>query len=146
MFGQTYSRAYVLLMQNVWGVLRSLANVMIIWNRPYPEMVAATDGRCIWIDQSLTTVEWRCFLAHEAFHIKNGHRGCQSSAVERQVCLEVAQFLISFEDLERVASWSRNPWDMAEELGVTEQVVIDRLRTLDGGRIQQLWPASEHIA
>ncbi|NAZ14816.1 hypothetical protein GT020_01860 [Glutamicibacter soli] len=60
--------------------------------------------------------------------------------------MEVAQFLVSFEDLRGVAGWCRNPWDMAEELGVTEQVIIDRLQTLDGDQIQQLWPASEHTA
>ncbi len=66
--------------------------------------------------------------------------------MERQVCLETARFLVSFEDLQRVAGWSRSPWVMAEELGVTEQVVIDRLQTLNGDQIQQLWSVSEHIA
>ncbi|QEP08773.1 ImmA/IrrE family metallo-endopeptidase [Glutamicibacter sp. ZJUTW] len=133
-------------MQNVWGMLRSLAHVVIIWNRPHPDMVAATDGRRIWIDPALTVAERRCFLAHEAFHIKHGHRGCQSPAVERQVDLEVARFLVPFEDLQRVACWSCNAAEMAEELDVTEQVIIDRLATLNGDQIQALWPASEHIA
>lgn len=133
-------------MQNVWGMLRSLAHVMIIWNRPHPDIVAATDGRRIWIDPKLTAVERKCFLAHEAIHIQHGHTGCQPPAIERQVCLEVARFLVPFEDLQRVACWSRNAAEMAEELDVTEQVIIDRLATLDGDQIQALWPASEHIA
>ena len=133
-------------MQNVWGMLRSLAHVMIIWNRPYPDIVAATDGRRIWIDPKLTSVERKCFLAHEAIHIQHGHDGCQPPAIERQICLEVARFLVPFEDLQRVACWSRNAAEMAEELDVTEQVIIDRLATLDGDQIQALWPASEHIA
>lgn len=133
-------------MQNVWGMLRSLAHVMIIWNRPYPDIAAATDGRRIWIDPKLTAVERKCFLAHEAIHIKHGHQGCQPPAIERQICLEVARFLVPFEDLQRVACWSRNAVEMAEELDVTEQVIIDRLATLDGDQIQALWPASEHIA
>lgn len=133
-------------MQNVWGMLRSLAHVMIIWNRPYPDIVAATDGRRIWIDPKLTSVERKCFLAHEAIHIQHGHNGCQPPAIERQICLEVARFLLPFEDLQRVACWSRNAAEMAEELDVTEQVIIDRLATLDGDQIQALWPASEHIA
>lgn len=133
-------------MQNVWGMLRTLAQVVIIWNRPHPDLVAATDGRRIWVDPALTTAERRCFLAHEAFHIKHGHSGCQPPTAERQVCLETARFLVSFEDLQRVAGWSRSPWVMADELGVTEQVIIDRLQTLDGDQIQQLWPVSEHIA
>jgi len=133
-------------MQNVWGMLRSLAHIVVIWNRPYPDIVAATDGRSIWIDPALTFVERMCYLAHEAIHIKHGHSGCQGSAVERQVCLEVAQFLVPFESLQRVASWSRNPSEMAEELGVTEEVLLDRLATLDGDQIQTLWPPSDHIA
>lgn len=109
-------------------------------------MVAATDGRRIWIDPGLTRAELRCYLAHEAFHIKHGHKGCQSADVERQIDLEVARFLVSFEDLQRVARWSRCPDDMAEELDVLPEVVIDRLQTLDGDQILQLWPVSEHVA
>lgn len=133
-------------MQNVWGMLRTLAHVIVIWNRPYPDIVAATDGRRIWIDPKLTTVERKCFLAHEAIHIQHGHNGCQPPAIERQVRLEVARFLVSFESLQDVACWSRDAAEMAEELDVTEQVIIDRLATLDGDQLQQLWPASEHIA
>lgn len=133
-------------MQNVWGMLRTLAHAIVIWNRPYPDIVAATDGRRIWIDPNLTTAERRCFLAHEAFHIQYGHEGCQTPAVERQVCLEVARFLVSFEDLQRVACWSTNSAEMAEELDVTEPVIIDRLATLNGEQIQTLWPASDHVA
>lgn len=133
-------------MQNVWGMLRTLAQVVIIWNRPHPDLVAATDGRRIWVDPALTTAERRCFLAHEAFHIKHGHQGCQPPAIERRVCLDAARFLISFEDLQRVAGWARCPEDMAEELDVLPEVVIDRLQTLDGDQIQQLWPVSEHVA
>lgn len=133
-------------MQNVWGMLRTLAHVIIIWNRPHPEVVAATDGRRIWIDPALTASEQRCFLAHEAIHIQHGHTTCQSPSVERQVCLEVACFLITFEDLQRVSGWSRCPIVVAEELGVTEQVLLDRLAALDGDQIQTLWPPDEHIA
>jgi len=133
-------------MQNVFGRLRTLAHVAIIWARPHPDMVAATDGRRIWIDPAVTAVERRCFLAHEAIHIKHGHNGCQPPAVERQVCLEAAQFLVRFEDLLSVVSWSRCPAEMAEELDVTEEVLLDRLATLDGDQIQTLWPPSDHIA
>lgn len=133
-------------MQNVWGMLRSLAHVVIIWTRPHPDLVAATDGRRIWIDPALTTAERRCFLAHEAMHIKHGHSECQPPAVERQICLETARFLVSFDDLRRVAGWARCPAELADELGVTEQVILDRLATLDGDQIQVLWPASEHTA
>ena len=133
-------------MQNIWGMLRSLAHVIIVWTRPSPDHVAATDGRHIWIDPALTETERRCFLAHEAIHIKHGHTSCQTHAIERQVCLETALWLIPFSELKRVASWARNPADMAEELGVTEQIVIDRFQLLTGDQIQELWPADDYYA
>ncbi|UUX60131.1 ImmA/IrrE family metallo-endopeptidase [Glutamicibacter halophytocola] len=132
-------------MQNIFNLLRTISHVAVIWNRPYPDIVAATNGRSIWIDPALTSVERVCYLTHEAIHIKHGHTGCQGRAIERQVCLEVAQFLVPFESLQGVASWSRHPAEMADELGVTEEVLLDRLATLDGDQIQALWPPSEHI-
>jgi len=133
-------------MQGVWGHLRDLAQAAIIWTRPHPNLPAATDGRHIWVDPKLTDRELRCVLAHEVIHIRHGHTRCQPPSIERQVCLEAAQILITFEDLQRVAGWSRNPQVMAEELDVTEKVVMDRLATLDGDQIQALWPPSDHIA
>ncbi|MHC6176207.1 ImmA/IrrE family metallo-endopeptidase [Glutamicibacter sp. X7] len=123
-----------------------IAPATIIWERPNPTMPAATDGERIWIDPDLSRAEIRCALMHEMFHVSSGHRGCQPPAVEREVCLEVARILVSFNDLRRVAGWATCPADMAEELGVTEHVVIDRLQTLDGDQIQQLWPPSDHVA
>lgn len=113
---------------------------------PAPEVAAGTDGRRIWIDTALTKAERRSFLAHETFHTKHGHTGCQPPAVEREICLEVAQFLIPFEDLGRVAGWARHPADMTEELEVTAQVTFDRLQTLNGDQIQTLWPPGEYFA
>jgi len=129
-----------------FGRLKELAHAVIVWSRPHIEVPAATDGRHIWIDPNLSGAEKLCALAHEAIHIKYGHASCQPPAIEWQVRLETAQFLIPYEDLRQVAGWAHCPADLAEELGVTEAVVIDRLQTLDGDQIQQLWPASEHIA
>lgn len=133
-------------MQRIWGHLRGLAHAVVIWTRPHSEIPAATDGRHIWVDPKLTSTELRCVLAHEAIHVQHGHSSCQSPSVERQVCLEVARFLITFEDLQNIVGWSSCPSVMAEELGVTEQVLIDRLATLDGDQLQVLWPPGEHIA
>lgn len=133
-------------MHKIWGKLRELAHAVVIWTRPHSNQVAATDGKHIWIDPSLTTAEERCVLAHEVFHLLHGHTSCQPPAVERQVRLEVARFMIAFEDLQRVATWSSCPAIMAEDLEVTEQVVLDRLSTLDGDQVQVLWPPDEYIA
>ncbi|GAB3621217.1 hypothetical protein GCM10027417_24780 [Glutamicibacter endophyticus] len=65
-------------------------------------------------------------------HYQRSHKGCQPAGVERDVCLEAARILVTFEDLKRVAGWATCPAEMAEELGVTEQVILDRLVTLDG--------------
>ena len=35
---------------------------------------------------------------------------------------------------------------MADELDVTEQIIVDRLLTLTGDQIQILWPPSEYFA
>lgn len=128
------------------GKLSTLANAVVEFHRPHPSVPAATDGRRIWVDPKLNRAELRCALAHEAMHIKHGHNSCQGPAKERQIRLEVAVFMIPFEDLRRVAGWARCPEDMAEELDVLPEVVIDRLQTLDGDQIQQLWPVSEHVA
>lgn len=128
------------------GKLSTLANAVVEFHRPHPSVPAATDGRRIWVDPKLSRAELRCALAHEAMHIKHGHTSCQGPSKERQIRLEVAVFMIPFEDLRRVAGWARCPADMAEELDVLPEVVIDRLQTLDGDQIQQLWPVSEHIA
>lgn len=133
-------------MSNFLSRLVDISQAIIIWSRPHASAPAATDGRRIWIDPSLTTAEVRCALTHEAIHVKHGHSSCQSPSTERQVCLETALALIPFTELRRVASWARTPWEMAEELGVTEQVILDRLATLDGDQIQMLWPPSEYIA
>lgn len=133
-------------MHDIWGKLRSLAHTVVVWTRPPSNEVAGTDGRHIWIDPDLSRAEKRCVLAHEAFHLLQGHTSCQPPAIERQVRLEVARFLVSFEDLQRVAGWSSCPAVIAEELEVTEQVVLDRLSTLDGDQVQDLWPPDEHIA
>ena len=66
--------------------------------------------------------------------------------VEREVCFETARLLISFDHLERHAGWARSLGELAEELSVTEEVLIDRLMTLDGDQLQCLWPADLHTA
>lgn len=67
-------------------------------------------------------------------------------AVERNVCLKVAQRLIPFEDLAKHAGWACSMVELAEELNVTEEVLIDRFQTLDGDQMQILWPNENHIA
>ena len=133
-------------MFEVLGRLGTLVNAVVEFRRPHPSLPAATDGRRIWIDPKMTMDEQRCSLAHEVFHLIHGHTSCQPPAVERQIRMEAAQWLVPFQSLQKVAGWAKSPAELAEELGVTEQVVMDRLATLDGDQIQALWPPSDHIA
>lgn len=98
------------------------------------------------MDPGLFQDEALCALTHEAIHLERNHSGCQPPVVEREVQLEVARRLVSFEGLKRVAGWAKSPAEMADELGVTEEVVLLRLQSLDGDQVQELWPPSEYIA
>lgn len=130
-----------------WGKLRQLAHIAIIWTRPHSHAPAATDGTSrIWLDPELNQIERRCALTHELMHIHYGHHGCQPLAIERRVCLESARLLVSFEDLAAQAPWAHTMGELAEDLSVTEAVLIYRLQTLDGDQLQQLWPNEHHIA
>ncbi|MGL3804689.1 ImmA/IrrE family metallo-endopeptidase [Paeniglutamicibacter sp. R2-26] len=134
-------------MSQVLGELRTLAQAIVIWTRPLSDAPAATDGAGrIWIDPRVTQIEDRCFTTHEMVHMRRGHTGCQPPAVERSVCLETARILVPFEALAKHAGWARSMAELAEELSVTEEVLIDRFQTLDGDQLQALWPNEHHIA
>jgi hypothetical protein len=90
-----------------------------------------TDGRRrIWLDKRLQQAERRCALTHELVHLEQGHTSCQSPRVERQVREETARRLIPFDDLLRAYRWTQHPAELAEELWVTADVVLDRLAAL----------------
>jgi hypothetical protein len=130
-----------------WGMLRQLAHIAIIWTRPHSHSPAATDGTSrIWLDPELTRIERRCALTHELIHIQHQHHGCQLPAIERRVRWEAARLLVKFEHLVYHARWAHSLPELAEELSVTEAVLIDRLQTLDGAQLQTLWPLENHVA
>ena len=130
-----------------WGRLCNLAHIAIIWTRPHSHAPAATDGTSrIWLDPELNEIERRCALTHELIHIQHGHCGCQPPAIERLVRWEAARLLINFEHLAHHARWAHSLPELAEELMVTEDVLIDRLQTLDGDQLQTLWPFEDHVA
>lgn len=125
-------------------MMRRLTHIAIIWTRPHSHAPAATDGISrIWLDPELNQIERRCALTHELIHIQYGHCGCQSPAIEQRVRWEAATLLIKFEHLAQHASWAHSMAELAEELSVTEEVLIDRFQTLDGDQVQALW-SQEH--
>lgn len=130
-----------------WGKLRELAHIAIIWTRPHSHVSAATDGTSrIWLDPALTQVEKRCALTHELVHIKYGHQGCQPLSVEREVCFETARLLVPVDQLAKHAGWALSIAELAEDLSVTEVVLVDRLLTLNGDQLQRLWPKDQYTA
>lgn len=84
----------------------------------------------IWLDKRLDQVERRCTLTHELIYIERQHTGCQLPAVEIEVCLEAARRLIPIGDLVSVLRWSNYAHEMADELWVTTEVLMDRLTSL----------------
>lgn len=134
-------------MFNPWGTLRHFAHIAIIWTRPHSNLPAATDGhRRIWIDPKLNRVERRCALTHELLHLQRGHTGCQPQSIERSIELEAARLLVRFQDLQQHASWALSLAELAEDLMVTEAVLINRFQTLDGDQMQILWPQDHYTA
>lgn len=94
-----------------------------------PTLSAMTDGQStIWLDERLTKVEARCALMHEIVHIAYGHAGHQPPMIERKVRAETARRLIPFERLLTVRHWQGDLHGLAEDLGVTDAVLHDRLR------------------
>lgn len=90
------------------------------------------------MDPRMNQVERRCVLTHELVHIELGHRGCQPSAVERDVRAEAAYRLIRLEDLLSGSVWALGPSELADELWVTDMVLHDRLAGLTVGERAQL--------
>lgn len=94
-------------------------------------MHAATDGTIIWLHNSLLAREERCALTHEIDHIEEGHTGRQPQKVERRIREKTARRLIPVAWLVDAYRWSPQTREVAEELGVTEAVLLDRLDTLN---------------
>jgi citrate lyase beta subunit len=92
----------------------------------------------IWMDKRLDQVERRCTLTHELIHIEREHTGCQQASIELEVSLETARRLIAIEDLANALSWSSRPYELADELWVTQNVLADRMRSLTLEEIQLL--------
>lgn len=87
-----------------WRELRRLTHIVLQHVDLPGTMWGATNGHTIFLDRRLLQVERRCTLAHELEHIRRGHSGCQTSAVERAVEAAAARWLLP------------NPRDVADAL------------------------------
>lgn len=119
-------------MVNPWRYVRSDEDMVLIYKRMRDDkMMACTDGRgTIWLDDRLTYEESRCALMHELIHIEYGHMGHQDEETEQAVRFETAKKLVEWPDLILAIMWGTNLAEVAREVGVTKDVLIDRLRML----------------
>lgn len=123
-----------------WRELRQLTHVSVSWVDLPMGTHGRTDGSSrIEINRDLLQVERRCALTHELQHIFMGHRGHQPPAVERVVRVIVARRLIPLHALVDAYRWAGdNLHELADELWVTQAVLMDRLNHLHMGEREQL--------
>lgn len=121
-----------MILPNPWADLTSRPQLDLCWGGLPPGQLGATDGRRIWIATGLTIRERRCTLAHELVHIDLDLVSDVTWASEQRVRDVTARRLLP--DIDAVASSLAGGVDMAtasDELWVTEDVLTDRLTTLD---------------
>ena len=94
-------------------------------------MRGCTDCAQIWVDDRLTTAEARSTLTHELVHVWAGHTTCQPPKIERWVRQKTAELLVCRVKLADTARWARSTYELAEELSVSEQVILDALAQLE---------------
>ena len=97
-----------------------------------------TDGQRVWLDEHLTTVEARCALTHELVHISRGHDCHQPAAVEDDVLAQTARLLVPWDAITAHVGSQLDEWHLAQELGVTERVLIDRLHFASAVELEEL--------
>ena len=96
-----------------------------------------TDGRhTIWLDERMTSGEYRCVLTHELVHLQYGHGDCQVPKVEKMVRKETAPLLVSWQCLAEAVRGTISVAALAEELQVTDLVLLDRLDALSELKVE----------
>lgn len=127
-----------------WAEIRRITSLRVHTIRLPDLLHGCTDGKSIYLDDRLTPMERRCVLTHELVHLWAGHNTCQPPAVERAVREETARLLIPLAFLREYLPWTRCPWELADELHVTETVLRDRLEALSEGERHMLARVDMH--
>lgn len=130
--------ATVPIMFHPWRALRRMRGVDVIWMR-MDGRLGATDGRSLILmhpDQS--QVQRRCTLAHELAHIELGHINGATPREEAAAREHAARRMISLERLMDALRWAESMEEVADELWVDHQMLIDRLDTLTDDERQAL--------
>lgn len=110
-------------------------DIHIEWHAIAPVRAAwIPSERVILVDESISTVERRCALAHEIAHIDTGDLAtelCWYAARQETAADKLAaRRLVDVHDLAARARYCRDPRELADELGVTLNVLVLRCTLL----------------
>lgn len=102
-------------------------------------ILAATDGHTkVVMRDTLLQRERRVAIAHEMEHLEHRDTCGQTSQVEDAINAKIARDLIPLPHLIDAARWDHRIAVIAEELWVTEALVITRIETLDAHESETL--------
>lgn len=121
-----------------WRALRRLTHVNLHW-REMDGILGQTDGATvIYMNPDQSQAQRRCTLAHELAHIELGHI-CGETPKDEAASRELAaRRMIPIETLMDALRWADNLEEVADELWVDHQTLIDRLDTLTDDERQAL--------
>lgn len=81
------------------------------------------EEREVYFDLRLTPIEKRCAIAHELGHVHHGHACEDDPRAEQQADIYAARALIAPDHYSQLERHGLNHHDIAEELGVTEDLL-----------------------
>lgn len=125
-----------------WRRLRERPHLDVSWRQMPVGTSATIEGARIEMADDLTQAQRRVTITHELIHdergVPHGHDPAEEIAVER----ETARRLIPIESLIRVARLGLSLHDAAEELWVTEDLVVCRLSSITHPAERAAWAAA----
>lgn len=133
----------------MWHPWRTAAerypHITIVTEHPLPRGVAGLiKDTTIWLCSTLTQAERRSVLTHELQHLERGIPAPEYLAREERLVDELAaRQLIPLPKLIEVLHWTRDPYEIADELWTDAHTVRVRLNTLDPIEVTELEHALE---
>lgn len=121
-----------------WRALRELTHIDVTWKN-MDNILGLTDGTSLIVmNPHQSQRQRRCTLAHELAHIELGHINGATDAEEAQAREHAARRLIPIDRLMDALRWADNLSEVAHELWVDEQTLMDRIDTLTADERQGL--------
>lgn len=121
-----------------WRALRRLTHVKLHW-REMDGVLGQTDGSTvIYMHPDQSQAQRRCTLAHELAHIELGHINGATPREEAAAREHAARRMISLDRLMDALRWAESMEEVADELWVDHQMLIDRIDTLTKDERQAL--------